>query len=103
MAKGLRKWSQVKRGVRTPAPSNEQLAGGGIQRRVEALLARMTLEEKVGQLAQYSVGTPTGPGTGRSDYETLVRAGAVGSMFNVVGAQETNRYQRIALEQSRLK
>ncbi|WNG13422.1 beta-glucosidase [Cystobacter fuscus] len=93
----------MKRGVRNPAPSNEQLAGGGLQRRVEALLARMTLEEKVGQLAQYSAGTPTGPGTGRSDYETLVRAGAVGSMLNVVGAQETNRYQRIAVEQSRLK
>jgi beta-glucosidase len=84
-------------------PSNPQLAEPGIHRRVEALLEQMTLEEKAGQLAQYSVGTPTGPGTGRSDYETLVRTGAAGSLLNVVGAQDTNRYQRIAVEQSRLK
>lgn len=86
-----------------PPPSNAQLAEPGIHRRIEALLEQMTLEEKAGQLAQYSVGTPTGPGTGRSDYETLVRTGAAGSLLNVVGAQDTNRYQRIAMEQSRLK
>ncbi|QRK12917.1 beta-glucosidase BglX [Archangium violaceum] len=85
------------------APSNTQLAGAELNRRVEKLLRRMTLEEKAGQLAQYSPGTPTGPGTGRDDYETLVRTGAVGSLFNVVGARETNHYQRIAMEQSRLK
>ncbi|ADO67905.1 glycoside hydrolase family 3 N-terminal domain-containing protein [Stigmatella aurantiaca] len=90
-------------GTIRPAPSNPQLAGTTLHRRVETLLAQMTLEEKAGQLAQYSVGTPTGPGTGRNDYETLVRTGAAGSLLNVVGAQETNRYQRIAVEQSRLK
>jgi len=31
--------------------------------------SKMTLEEKVGQLVQYSAGQPTGPGTGRTDYE----------------------------------
>ncbi|WP_434379785.1 glycoside hydrolase family 3 N-terminal domain-containing protein [Melittangium boletus] len=82
---------------------NQQLAGKDIHDRVEALLARMTLEEKAGQLAQYSVGTPTGPGTGRDDYDTLVRAGAAGSLLNVVGARETNRYQRLAVEESRLQ
>ena len=34
--------------------------------KVEALLRKMTHEEKVGQLVQYSAGQPTGPGTGRS-------------------------------------
>jgi beta-glucosidase len=86
-----------------PALSHPQLSGAVITQRTEALLKQMTLEEKAGQLAQYSVGTPTGPGTGRNDYETLVRTGAAGSLLNVVGAQETNRYQRIAVEQSRLK
>ena len=33
-----------------------------IEPRVEELLKKMTLEEKVGQLVQYSAGQPTGPG-----------------------------------------
>ena len=39
----------------------------GLDTRVEALLLKMTLEEKVGQLVQYSAGQSTGPGTGRTD------------------------------------
>ena len=37
-----------------PAPSNPQLASPEIERRVNALLAKMTLEEKLGQLVQYN-------------------------------------------------
>src|ERR1700741_5425145 len=48
-------------------PVRSHLADPAIEPRVEALLKRMTLEEKVGQLVQYSVGTRTGPGTGRGD------------------------------------
>ena len=40
--------------------------------RVEQLLQQMTLEEKAGQMTQFSIGTPTGPGTGRSDYKEMV-------------------------------
>ncbi|SEU30172.1 beta-glucosidase BglX [Stigmatella erecta] len=85
------------------APSNAELAGAELNARVEALLRQMTLEEKVGQLAQYSQGVPTGPGTGRADHEQMVRAGAVGAFLNLVGAKETNRLQRLAVEHSRLK
>jgi beta-glucosidase len=62
----------------------------------------MTLEEKVGQLVQYSAGQPTGPGTGRADYDTMIRKGEVGALFNITTAREVNAYQRIAVEQSRL-
>jgi beta-glucosidase len=62
----------------------------------------MTLEEKVGQLVQYSAGQPTGPGTGRTDYDDMIRKGEVGALFNIVTAREVNAYQRIAMEQSRL-
>src|SRR6267143_6592944 len=48
------------------------------EKKVEALLRKMTLEEKVGQLVQYSAGQPTGPGTGRTDYEDMIRKGEVG-------------------------
>jgi beta-glucosidase len=70
--------------------------------KVEALLRKMTLEEKVGQLVQYSAGQPTGPGTGRTDYNDMIATGQIGALFNISTARETNAYQRIAVEQSRL-
>jgi beta-glucosidase len=70
--------------------------------RVEKLLKQMTLEEKIGQLNQYSAGSPTGPGTGRSNYEEMISKGEVGSLFNVTGEQ-VNTYQKLAVAKSRLK
>ena len=70
--------------------------------KIESLLKQMTLEEKVGQLVQYSVGTPTGPGTGRSGYEEMIEKGQVGSLFNLEDVRAANRYQHIAVEKSRL-
>lgn len=74
-----------------------------IERRVEELLKQMTLEEKVGQLNQYSYGIPTGPGTGRSQVEEAIRRGEVGSFLNVTDPALSNRLQRVAMDQSRLK
>jgi len=65
-----------------------------IDRRIDSLLSRMTLEEKVGQLVQFSGFT--------ADSTTAIRQGRVGSLLNVIGAENTNRIQRIAVEQSRL-
>src|SRR5438034_7301502 len=62
----------------------------------------MTVEEKVGQLVQYSAGQPTGPGTGRTDYDDMIRKGEVGALFNITTARQVNAYQRVAVEQSRL-
>jgi beta-glucosidase len=85
--------SQLRTGIHDP----------GLDARVEALLSRMTLKEKVGQLVQYSAGQPTGPGTGRTDYEDMIAKGQIGALFNISTARETNAYQRIAVEKSRLK
>ena len=73
-----------------------------LDRRADKILKQMTLEEKVGQLVQYSAGQPTGPGTGRSDYEDMIARGQIGSLFNVVDPHQINAYQRIAMEKSRL-
>jgi beta-glucosidase len=73
------------------------------EEKLEALLQKMTLEEKVGQLVQYSAGQPTGPGTGRTDYDDMIRKGEVGALFNITTAHNINAYQRIAVEQSRLR
>jgi beta-glucosidase len=84
------------------APVRSALASPSVEQRVETLLKQMTLEEKIGQLVQYSVGTPTGPGTGRGNYEKMVAKGEVGSLFNLPDVQAANRYQHIAIEKSHL-
>jgi beta-glucosidase len=74
-----------------------------IERRIEALLKQMSLEEKVGQLNQYSYGQPTGPTTGRSSVEDSIKRGEIGSFLNVTDPALSNRLQHIAMEESRLK
>ena len=64
--------------------------------RVEALLQQMTLQEKIGQLNQLSIG-----GYNHSTAEQ-VRSGLVGSFLNEVNPKVLNRYQKIAMEESRL-
>jgi beta-glucosidase len=71
------------------------------ERFVDSVLARLTLEEKLGQLNQVSgLGNPTGPGGTPAGYEQI-RRGQVGSFLNVVGADTTRKIQRIAVEESR--
>jgi len=74
-----------------------------IDAKVEALLQRMTVQEKVGQLTQYSgESQATGPVTFKGDQEKSIRDGHVGSLLNVTGANSTRQYQQVAM-QSRLK
>ncbi len=70
------------------------------ERRIDALLARMTLEEKLGQLQQLD---GEANGNYRPEHPDLIRKGLLGSTLNVRGAQKTNELQRIAVEESRLK
>ena len=67
-------------------------------RKIDSLIARMTLEEKLGQLNQLSVDNqPT------SEQTELVRKGLVGSFFNLTGAAATRDAQHIAVTESRLR
>src|ERR1044072_129735 len=66
-----------------------------IERRIETLLKQMSLEEKVGQLNQYSYGQPTGPTTGRSSVEDSIKRGEIGSFLNVTDPALSNRLQRL--------
>src|SRR5487761_1723596 len=81
---------------------NPQLTDPALNKKVDALLEKMTLEEKVGQLVQFSVGAPTGPGTGRQSYDDMIAAGQVGALLNVADAKKANEFQHIAVEKSRL-
>jgi beta-glucosidase len=86
----------------SPVPVHIGIYDSRVDAKVEALLKQMTLEEKIGQLAQYSAGQPTGPGTGRTDYNDMLARGQIGALFNISTARETNAYQHIAVEKSRL-
>ena len=69
---------------------------------IESLLGAMTLEEKIGQLTMASAGFAiTGPVLAEADTEA-VRAGQVGSLLNIFGAEAAHRIQRVAVEESRL-
>src|SRR4051794_4484253 len=71
--------------------------------RVEGLLARMTVMEKIGQLIQMPGGRQRTPNSRIDDAERArIRAGRVGSYLNVAGASETRALQRIAVEETRL-
>ncbi|WP_312900933.1 beta-glucosidase BglX [Chryseobacterium taichungense] len=75
-----------------------------IDQKVSELLSKMTLEEKVGQLVQYSgFEYATGPQNSNSaNVLNEIKQGKVGSMLNVAGAEETRKFQELALN-SRLK
>ena len=72
-----------------------------IERRVDGLLARMTLQEKVGQLQQLD--SVPNFWRVRDEHRDLILRGLVGSFLNVRGARNINEAQRMAVEQSRLK
>ena len=77
-----------------------------INQKVNVLLAQMTLEEKIGQMNQYSsFWDVTGPapkeGSAAIQFEQL-KKGLVGSMLNVHGVENVYKLQQIAVEETRL-
>ena len=67
-----------------------------IEQRVERLLSRMTLAEKIGQMNQVSAGGDV------ANYADALRKGQIGSILNEVDPVKVNEFQRISLEESRL-
>ncbi|HET9819473.1 MAG TPA: glycoside hydrolase family 3 N-terminal domain-containing protein [Rhodanobacteraceae bacterium] len=95
------------------AASNAQLASPQIERKVDALLKKMTLQEKLGQLVQYNDAAPSAGAAGNPamagnpeaqhvDAMQLAATGRLGSMLNIIGAKRTAAFQRAAVEKSRL-
>jgi beta-glucosidase len=110
-------WPQDgKRNIQTTR-SKTQLDSPSIERRVNALLAKMTLEEKLGQLVQYNTAGAASAtvAAGQAadlaqnpqanyhlDPMQLAESGQMGSMLNVSGAAQMSAYQHAAVEKSRL-
>ena len=110
--------AQMPSGQQQQVPrSNPQLVTPAIERRVDALLRQMTLEEKLGQLVQYNTAGATSvtvAGGGAADLAQnpvadyhlnplqLAQTGRLGSMLNVAGSERISAYQHEAVEKSRL-
>ena len=83
-----------------PFVSCTQVANKGsdaaTEKKVESLLSKMTLEEKIGQMNQItSYGNI-------EDMSSLIKKGEVGSILNEVDPVRINALQRVAMEESRL-
>src|SRR2546426_6076266 len=83
-----------------PASHSQSQRAINVEQRINALLAKMTLAEKLGQLQQLD---GEANGNFRPEHLELVRKGLLGSTLNVRGAERTNQLQRIAVTESRLR
>ncbi|MEP6741504.1 MAG: beta-glucosidase BglX [bacterium] len=84
----------------TPASLSRPQRPKDVEAQINTLLARMTLEEKLGQLQQLD---GEGNGNFRPEHLDLIRKGLLGSTLNVRGAKNTNQLQHVAMDESRLK
>src|SRR2546428_13125404 len=73
------------------------LAPPAAAQNLDSLLARMTLEEKLGQLNLLSAGGRASPAQMQ-----LARDGKLGGLFNVIGAENTTPVKRSAVTEYRL-
>lgn len=73
-----------------------------IEPRVEALLAKMTLDEKIGQLNQVVGDISTGTAVSKDDMLSQVRAGKVGSVLSHTNFDNKIKIQQTAVKESRL-
>jgi len=77
-----------------------------VETKVDSVLSLMTLEEKVGQLVQYSGSWDlTGPASELNDKqkETNLKEGLVGTMLNVLTMEGKRKAQKLVMENSRMK
>lgn len=70
-----------------------------IEKKINILIKKMTLDEKVGQMFQID---PSAFFKSSSDVDEWIRKGKIGSVLNVIGAEKVNALQRIAVKESRL-
>ena len=80
------------------AAARADVVPAAVEPRIDALLRQMTLEEKIGQLAQVNADE----GKLSADLRAAVRAGKVGSVLNAVDVATVNELQRVATQESRL-
>ena len=74
-----------------------------IEEKVDSIMKRMTLEEKIGQMVLYSSDWDvTGPSL-KKGYLEEIRKGNCGNIFNAYTAEYTRKLQKISVEETRMK
>ena len=73
-----------------------------MDRFIDQLMKKMTLEEKIGQLNRPVTGEITTGQAKSSDVAKRIRNGEVGGLFNLKGVERIREVQRQAVEESRL-
>ncbi len=76
---------------------------GKMDKFIDNLMGKMTLQEKIGQLNLPVSGEIVTGQAKSSDVAGKIRKGQVGGLFNVKGVDNIREVQKIAVEQSRLK
>lgn len=85
-----------------PLGLQAQKAPQDMDRFLDNLLKRMTLEEKIGQLNLPVTGEITTGQAKSSDIAAKIKRGEVGGLFNLKGVDKIRDVQRLAVENSRL-
>lgn len=85
------------------ATATAQTNKGQMDKFVDNLMNKMTLQEKIGQLNLPVSGDIVTGQAKSSDVAGKIRNGHVGGLFNVKGVENIREIQKIAVEQSRLK
>ena len=81
-----------------PSCQNGGKNGNEIELKVNKLLSKMTLDEKIGQMSQFD----SGAFGSEEKLKQAVKEGKVGSFLNYFGAEKVNAIQKVAMEESRL-
>ena len=88
----------------TASLSAQTTADAKMNAYVSALMKKMTLEEKIGQLNLLTPGGGIATGAVVSkDVETKIANGQVGGLFGVIGVDKIRQAQELAISRSRLK
>jgi len=90
-------------GLGSMALFNTYAQENSIHKKVQDLMAKMTIEEKIGQLVQVSGEEVTGPQGEKINITEYIQAGKIGSCLNIYGTENVIRMQKAAIEGSRLK
>lgn len=86
--------------VGSATPGGQQRLNPGVERRIDGILARLTLDDKIGQMTQHArPDDPTGPAgaRGHAELREMIRAGRIGSLLNVKDPAEIAELQNLAL------
>ncbi|MGH2647599.1 MAG: glycoside hydrolase family 3 N-terminal domain-containing protein, partial [Ginsengibacter sp.] len=70
---------------------------------IDALMKKMTVDEKIGQLNLPGSGDIVTGQAGNSDIGNKIKQGKVGGLFNIKGVDKIRAVQKVAVEESRLK